>query len=103
MIISLSSKGVPSSLVGPAISVLTAFGLVGSAVGPLCVGFVNASGGLKYLPAITMGAIGVTLVVWHLSPSAPWRNRIGADVNETPLDMKAFESDGPQPTESEST
>ncbi|KAJ4474262.1 major facilitator superfamily domain-containing protein [Lentinula aciculospora] len=73
MIISLSSKWVPSSLIGPAISVLTASGLVGSALGPLCVGFVNSAGGLRYLPSIIMGAIAVTFGVWFLAPSAPWR------------------------------
>ncbi|KAJ3781648.1 major facilitator superfamily domain-containing protein [Lentinula aff. detonsa] len=73
MIISLSSKWVPASLVSPAISILTAFGLVGSALGPLCVGFVNSAGGLRYLPSITMGIMGLSLGIWHLAPSAPWK------------------------------
>ncbi|KAJ3766904.1 major facilitator superfamily domain-containing protein [Lentinula raphanica] len=79
MIISISSKWVPPSLIDPAISILTAFGLIGSALGPLCVGFVNSAGGLRWLPSITMGTIGVTLGVWHLAPSAPWRDRVRVD------------------------
>ncbi|KAH7873917.1 major facilitator superfamily domain-containing protein [Lentinula edodes] len=90
MIISLSSKWVPPSLIGPAISVLTAFGLVGSALGPLCIGFVNSAGGLRYLPGITMGAITITLGVWLLAPNAPWRRRIMVDPNQT-LEMRPSE------------
>ncbi|KAF9028858.1 major facilitator superfamily domain-containing protein [Rhodocollybia butyracea] len=99
VIISLSSKSVPSSLVGSAVSVLTAFGLIGSAFGPLCVGFVNQADGLKYLPAITMGAIGVTLGVWCLAPSAPWMpKRVLPDLGET-LDMRGLTSEVyPSPT-----
>lgn len=98
MIISLSSKSVPSSLVGPAVSVLTAFGLIGSAVGPLCVGFVNQADGLRYLPAITMGAIGVTLGVWCLAPGAPWMKKVLPDLDET-LDMRGLTSEVyPSPT-----
>jgi fucose permease len=45
-----------------------AIGLIGAAVGPLVVGFVNSAGGLRYLSAIVMVLVGLLLALWHLVP-----------------------------------
>jgi len=45
---------------------MTGIGLVGSAIGPLAIGFVSNAGGLQYLASIIMGLLGILLLLWQI-------------------------------------